>query len=90
MGSFSSHGFFFIPIFQSGGFTAKSLPDVRQELPWVASLDGISSSHDVEFVSGWPFMAVFLQVVWVGDPQRVSMYQSYTTTTLTTTSSGMR
>jgi len=54
------------------------------------SLDGISSSHDVEFVSGWPFMAVFLQVVWVGDPQRVSMYQSYTTTTLTTTSSGMR
>jgi hypothetical protein len=94
--SFLFDGFFFIPwvlfhpYFQSGGFTAKSLPDVRQELPWVASLDGISSSHDVEFVSGWPFMAVFLQVVWVGDPQRVSMYQSYTTTTLTTTSSGMR
>jgi hypothetical protein len=29
---------------------------------------------------GQPFMAAFLQVVWVGDPQRVSIYQSHNTT----------
>ena len=81
--------YLFIP-YQSGGFTAKSLPDVRQELPWVASLDGISSSYDVEVDSGWPFMAASLQVVWVGDPQRVSIYQSHNTTLLTTKGSGMR
>ena len=42
----------------------------------------ISLSYDVEFVSGWSIVTVFLQVVWVGDPQRVfNIYTNHTNTT---------
>ena len=79
MGYFSSHGLFFIP-FSIWWLHSQISARRTTRASMGGSLDGISSSYDMEFDSGWPFMAAFLQVVWVGDPQRVSIYQSHNTT----------